>query len=233
MHITEISIGTFEHRLLLAFVLGTIIGFERQWRHKMAGVKTNALVAGGAALFILLSEKIVGDSSSASRVAANIVTGVGFLGAGVMMRNGNSIKGINTAATIWCSSAIGALAGLGYWYESLVGTAFVVIGNILLRPIGDKIDNRINQITESGNSYLLNISLQQGAMAFIKHSLIDAVSAESTLHITAIQTKGNTEIIADIHSLDRRQTDIENIVNKLSSLNEVTAIKWEEVKPVI
>jgi hypothetical protein len=70
-------------------------------------------------------------------------------------------------------------------------------------------------------------------MAFIKHSLIDAVAAESTLHITAVQTRGNAEILADIYSLDRRQTDIENIVNKLSSLNEVTAIKWEEVKPLI
>ncbi|MFN3446848.1 MAG: MgtC/SapB family protein, partial [Bacteroidia bacterium] len=128
MQITDINIGTFEHRLFLAFILGTIIGFERQWRHKIAGVKTNALVAGGAALFILLSEKIVGDTSGAARVAANIVTGIGFLGAGVMMRNGNNITGINTAATIWCSSAIGALAGLGYWYESLVGTAFVVVG---------------------------------------------------------------------------------------------------------
>lgn len=230
MQITDINIGTFEHRLFLAFILGTIIGFERQWRHKIAGVKTNALVAGGAALFILLSEKIVGDTSGAARVAANIVTGIGFLGAGVMMRNGNNITGINTAATIWCSSAIGALAGLGYWYESLVGTAFVVVGNILLRPIGEKIDNRISQITESGNSYLINISLQHGAMAYIKHSLIDAVAAESTLHITAVQTNGNAEIIADIHSLDRRQTDIENIVSKLSALNEVIAIRWEEVK---
>jgi putative Mg2+ transporter-C (MgtC) family protein len=230
MQDTDINIGTFEHRLLLAFVLGTIIGFERQWRHKIAGVKTNALVAGGAALFILLSEKIVGDTSGTARVAANIVTGIGFLGAGVMMRNGNNITGINTAATIWCSSAIGALAGLGYWYESIVGTAFVVVGNILLRPIGEKIDNRISQITESGNSYLIYISLQHGAIAYIKERLIDAVRAESTLHITAIQNKGNTEIIADIHSLDRRQTDIENIVNKLSALNEVTSIKWEEVK---
>lgn len=142
MHITEINIGEFEHRLFLAFILGTVIGLERQWRHKIAGIKTNALVAGGAALFILVSEKIAGDPSGAARIAANIVTGIGFLGAGVMMRNGNNITGINTAATIWCSSAIGSLAGLGYWYESLVGTAFVVIGNIVLRPIGEKSINK-------------------------------------------------------------------------------------------
>ena len=176
MQITNISIGMFEHRLLLAFVLGTVIGLERQWRHKIAGVKTNALVAGGAALFILLSEKITGDTSAAGRIAANIVTGIGFLGAGVMMRNGINVTGINTAATIWCSAAIGSLAGLGYWYESLVGTAFVVAGNILLRPIGEKIDNRIKQITESGNFYIINISVIEGSVGLVKHNLIDAVA---------------------------------------------------------
>ncbi len=230
MQITNISIGMFEHRLLLAFILGTIIGLERQWRHKIAGVKTNALVAGGAALFILLSEKITGDLSAAGRIAANIVTGIGFLGAGVMMRNGNSVTGINTAATIWCSAAVGSLAGLGYWYESLIGTTFVVAGNILLRPIGNKIDNRINQITESGNSYTINITVKSGNVAFVKHNLIDAVTNETTLHINAIQTCSSSEIIANIHSLDRRQTDIENIVNKISSLAEVIAIRWEESK---
>jgi putative Mg2+ transporter-C (MgtC) family protein len=230
MQLTNISIGMFEHRLLLAFVLGTVIGFERQWRHKIAGVKTNALVAGGAALFIILSEKITGDLTAAGRIAANIVTGIGFLGAGVMMRNGTNVTGINTAATIWCSAAIGSLAGLGYWYESLVGTAFVVIGNILLRPIGEKIDNRISRITESGNSYAINISVTGGSLGLVKHNLIDAVANESTLHITAIQTTGISEITANIHSLDRRHTDIENIVNKISSLSEVTAIRWEESK---
>lgn len=230
MQLTNISIGMFEHRLLLAFVLGTVIGLERQWRHKIAGVKTNALVAGGAALFILLSEKITGDISAAGRIAANIVTGIGFLGAGVMMRNGTNVTGINTAATIWCSAAIGSLAGLGYWYESLVGTAFVVIGNILLRPIGEKIDNRIKQITESGNSYIINITVIAGSVGLVKHNLIDAVANEATLHITAIETMGASEITANIHSLDRRHTDIENIVNKISSLSEVTAIRWEESK---
>lgn len=230
MHLKDINIGMFEHRLLLAFVLGTIIGLERQWQHKIAGIKTNALVAGGAALFILVAQKVGGDSSGAARVAANIVTGIGFLGAGVMMRNGNNITGINTAATIWCSSAIGALAGLGFWYESLIGTAFIVAGNILLRPIGNRIDNRITQIKESGNIYLLKISLKQFSSIEIKQALIDAIKNESTLHISTLKTEVNNLIIAEIHSLDRRQTDIENVVTTLSTKTEITQIGWEEVK---
>src|SRR4051812_8062214 len=103
------NIGEFEGRLLLAFVLGAVIGLERQWQHKIAGIKTNSLVAGGAALFILLSEKITGDSTGAGRIASTIVTGIGFLGAGVIMREGATVSGINTSATIWCSGAIGSI----------------------------------------------------------------------------------------------------------------------------
>src|SRR6186713_1410383 len=150
----HITLGTFEGRLLLAFVLGACIGFERQWRHKLAGIKTNSLVAGGAALFILLAEKLTGDSSSTARVAAQIVTGIGFLGAGVIMREGFNVTGLNTSATIWCSGAIGSLAGMGYWYESTIGSGFVIIAHIVLRPISDRLDRRISKIEASGNQYL-------------------------------------------------------------------------------
>ncbi len=226
----DINFGQFEHRLLLAFMLGTIIGLERQWRHKIAGVKTNALVAGGAALFILASEKITGDTSGASRIAANIVTGIGFLGAGIMMRDGLNISGINTAATIWCSAAIGSLAGLGGYYESLVGTAFVVIGNIVLRPIGEKINQRIQQIETSGHSYMLRIHCAAHTTDAIRAALIESVKASKTLHVSSITTEGGDCIRAQIHSLDRRQTDVEAIISELSIIKDIRSIKWEEIK---
>ena len=95
-----VTISQFEFRLLIALLLGAAIGFERQWRHKMAGVKTNALVSLGSALFILLAAKITGDNSSSARIAAQIVTGIGFLGAGAIMKEGFNVSGLNTAATI-------------------------------------------------------------------------------------------------------------------------------------
>lgn len=231
MHITQINIGEFEHRLFLAFVLGTVIGLERQWRHKIAGVKTNALVAGGAALFILVSEKIAGDPSGAARIAANIVTGVGFLGAGVLMRNGTNITGINTAATIWCSSAIGSLAGLGYWYEALVGTAFVVIGNIVLRPIGEKIDQRIKQIKASGNAYIITIQCNQGGVEHVKETLLLAIHQSKTLHLNSVTVTDLQLITAEVQSLDHRQTDIEEVMNSLKSLQEINNTSWREHQP--
>jgi putative Mg2+ transporter-C (MgtC) family protein len=127
--------------------LGALIGVERQYRARMAGLRTNALVAVGAALFVLLSAHGFGgitDAGSAdpTRVAAQIVSGIGFLGAGVILRDGLNVRGLNTAATLWCSAAVGALAGAGLYAVAAMGTAVVVAVNVGLRPIGRAVDRR-------------------------------------------------------------------------------------------
>ncbi len=225
-----ISIGQFEVRLLLAFVLGALIGLERQFQHKIAGIKTNALVAGGSALFILLSEKITGDPTSAGRIASTIVTGIGFLGAGVIMREGATVSGINTSATIWCSGAIGAIAGMGYWYEGVVGTAFVLLAHILLRPLGNRIDRKIVQIESSGYKYLIKIQCAENAVDEIRGVLVASVKNISTLHISSINIEHRNFIHVDVKALDRRQTDIDALVSEISILNDVKSVKWEEGK---
>ncbi len=230
MNIGELAIGQFEHRLLLAFVAGTIIGMERQWKHKIAGVKTNALVAGGAALFVLIAEKITVDGSAVSRIAANIITGVGFLGAGVMMKNGTNIVGINTAATIWCSAAVGALAGLGFWYESLVGTFFVVIGNIILQPLGTKIEAKINRIQQTGNRYQLTLYMDKEIVNEVKETLVNLIHETETLHIASLQSNSNGEIIAEINSLDKRQSDMNEIVENMQQKHAIQSIRWVDLK---
>jgi putative Mg2+ transporter-C (MgtC) family protein len=225
-----LSIGQFEIRLLLAFILGALIGLERQWQHKIAGIKTNALVAGGAALFILLSEKITGDPTSAGRIASTIVTGIGFLGAGVIMREGPTVSGINTSATIWCSGAIGSIAGMGYWYEGVIGTAFVLLAHILLRPLGNRIDKRIVQIESSGFKYSVKIDCTETVVEEIRSVLVSNLKSVSTLHLSSIRVEHRNSIFAEVKSLDRRQTDIETLVGQISLLNEVRSVKWEEVK---
>src|SRR5437764_1147326 len=127
--------------------LGAVIGFERQFRARMAELRTNALVAVGATLFVLLSAHGFGglnDTGSAdpTRVAAQIVSGIGFLGAGVILRDGLTVRGLNTAATLWCSAAVGALAGAGLYQVAAAGTVAVVAVNVALRPLGRVIDRR-------------------------------------------------------------------------------------------
>jgi putative Mg2+ transporter-C (MgtC) family protein len=119
----------------LALFLGAFIGAERQWRQRMAGLRTNALVAAGAAMFVMLSA-LAAHSDHSFRIAGQVVSGIGFLGAGVILRNGLNIKGLNTAATLWCSVAIGTLAEYGMYGSAATGAVAVIAANVCLRPIG-------------------------------------------------------------------------------------------------
>jgi len=124
-----------------AFVLGTLIGAERQYRQRTAGLRTNALVAIGAAAFTDLGQRLGGDVESI-RVIAYVVSGIGFLGAGVIMKEGMNVRGLNTAATLWCSAAVGAIAGSDMLAEATLLAGLVIVANTLLRPVVDAI-NRI------------------------------------------------------------------------------------------
>ena len=116
---TPIELDT---RIAMALGLGVIIGFERQWHRRPADLRTNALVAIGSASFVLISA-LMNEENSPTRIAAQVASGIGFLGAGVILREGLSVRGLNTAATLWCSAAVGSLAGLG-----LTGTAILITG---------------------------------------------------------------------------------------------------------
>ncbi len=120
--------------LTVAMVCGAVIGSERQVRQRMAGLRTNALVALGAAAFVVFSG-LYPDEVSPTRVAAQIVSGIGFLGAGIIFRDGFNVHGLNTAATLWCSAAVGMMAGAGAWPYALLLTGLVVFVNLGLRPL--------------------------------------------------------------------------------------------------
>jgi putative Mg2+ transporter-C (MgtC) family protein len=127
--------------LVAAFVFGGLIGFERQYRQRTAGLRTNVLVAVGAAIFVDMANRL-GGHDGAVRVVAYVVSGIGFLGAGVIMREEGNVRGLNTAATLWGSAAVGACAGADLLLEAGVGTVFVLAANTLLRPIVDQINRQ-------------------------------------------------------------------------------------------
>ena len=138
-------------RLVLAFLFGAGIGLERQIRQRIAGLTTNALVSVGACVFILLSEIMYGEEQGnidRLRVVSQIVTGIGFLGAGVIMRDGFNIHGLNTAATIWCSAAVGSLCGFGMFFEGGMAAVAIVGTHLALKPITDRLDRRPRKYVE-------------------------------------------------------------------------------------
>ena len=124
--------------LVAASLLGASIGFERQWRGHPAGLHTDALVALGAAAYVIVGV-LVTDSSGSARIAGQVVTGVGFLCAGVIMHQGATVRGINTAATVWCSAAVGLLAGFGMILWAAVATLFVVLTNVTLHYVENRL----------------------------------------------------------------------------------------------
>lgn len=115
---------------------GLIIGFERQWHHKSAGLRTNTLVATGAALFVLLSINLTQYGGDPTRIIGQVVTGIGFLGAGIIFKEGSNVRGLTTAATVWCSAAIGSVAAGGYYWETLIGVVAIISINFMLNPLG-------------------------------------------------------------------------------------------------
>jgi putative Mg2+ transporter-C (MgtC) family protein len=129
-------------RVGLALVLGIAIGTERQWRSRLAGLQTMALVSMGSALFTTLGAYDFPTQGDRNRVAAQIVTGIGFLGAGVIFKSGMTVSGLNTAATLWAAAAVGALCGVWMWREAVVGAFLVVTANGLLYPLSKRISGR-------------------------------------------------------------------------------------------
>jgi putative Mg2+ transporter-C (MgtC) family protein len=122
-------------RLLVAGGLGAAIGLEREWRQKPAGLRTNILIALGSALFTMVSIEFAGAGGTSDRIAAQIVTGVGFLGGGAILRSGKSIHGMTTAATIWVNAAIGMAAGAGQLGMATAATVVTLIVLAVLGPI--------------------------------------------------------------------------------------------------
>jgi putative Mg2+ transporter-C (MgtC) family protein len=135
-----VPISEFLARLGLAALLGIAIGFERQWRQRATGLHTSSLVSVGSALFALLDGILA--SGDTTRIIAGVVTGVGFIAAGVIFRSGVNVTGLNTAATIWATAAVGAFAGFGYWAEATAGAILILLLNLLLQPLADAIDAR-------------------------------------------------------------------------------------------
>ena len=160
----------FAIRLVVALFFGALVGAERQWRQRMAGLRTNALVAAGASMFVMLSA-LAARPDDSFRIAGQVVSGIGFLGAGVILRNGLSITGLNTAATLWCSAAIGTLAGYGMYRSAAIGAVAVLAANVGLRPIGKAL-NRGAASSDLDITYLFRITARTDQEAHLRALLL-------------------------------------------------------------
>ncbi len=234
-------IAEFVIRLFTAFLLGSILGLERQWRQRISGLQTNAtntLVATGACLFVLIAVMTPSDSSP-TRITAQIVSGIGFLGGGVILRDGLTVRGLNTAATLWCAAAIGALTGAGFMLEAFTGTLTVVLANLMSRPLAYQ-----NQIYAEADKNPKESSQENPRIYYrcqftcnadrvssmrilflqsINHAQLSLVSLSSSL------VEGNPSLVnikAEIFSEGRNDILIEKIIGQLVLELEVFSVNW-------
>jgi putative Mg2+ transporter-C (MgtC) family protein len=213
--------------------LGAVIGFERQYRARMAGLRTNALVAVGATLFVLLSAHGFSGDGDPTRVAAQIVSGIGFLGAGVILRDGLNVRGLNTAATLWCSAAVGSLAGAGMYQVALAGTVVIVGVNVALRALGRAVDRRPDTGDEVPAQYLFEAVTRDDAEAHVRALLVQALTRTDFRLLSVLSTdlpdQRSVEVRAELVGDQRDDAQMESAVSRLSLEPSVTSVRWEVV----
>jgi putative Mg2+ transporter-C (MgtC) family protein len=207
-------------RLGSALLLGGVIGAERQWRQRTAGLRTYPLVSIGAALFVLLAT-LIGVREEGSRIAAQVISGIGFLGAGVLMRTGLSVHGLNTASTIWCSAAVGVLAGSGFYAPAFLGTIFVLIINIFLRPIADWVGRHSKNKPEHVTQYSIQLVCRG------KESRVRTLLIQLLANSRGRNEDKHTVIKATLTAEDRNDSQIEQITSRLSLEREVIGVSWQ------
>ena len=214
--------------LLVAFVFGTVIGAERQYRQRSAGLRTNVLVCVGAAAFVDLADHLTGPDG-AVRVIAYVVSGIGFLGAGAIMKEGMNVRGLNTAATLWSCAAVGACAGADMVAQSAALTVFVLAGNTLLRPLVNAIDRiPLNEEASEAN-YEVIVTTNTDRAPAIRESLIEQLEAASyPIRETSLMyhSDDNVEVVAELVTLSAEPDELDAVVAALSRLPDVTHATW-------
>lgn len=222
-----LTVADFALRLAVGVGCGAIIGLERQWRARMAGLRTNALVATGATLFVLYA--VATEDSSPTRVASYVVSGIGFLGGGVILREGFNVRGLNTAATLWCSAAVGVLAASGHLVFTLIGTGTIVAVHLLGRLLGRLVD-RDNAVEDEGlQPYQVRVICRPKAETYVRAHIVQRTSSNDiTLRGIRTGPAGDDNITLTAHLLMVGHTPakLERLVAELSLQPGVYAVHW-------
>ncbi|MCV2502600.1 MAG: MgtC/SapB family protein [Neisseriaceae bacterium] len=213
--------------LALAFVLGMLIGIERQYRQRTAGLRTNVLVCLGAAMFVNMATHFGVEGTA--RVVSYVVSGIGFLGAGVILRNEGNIHGINTAATLWGGAAIGACCGAGFYAEALIGTIFILAANTLLRPFVNFVNRRPAMLssvdTDIDLHLVTNVEHQKEVLTLIQKMLFTQNILIEDIDIESFGDK-EVEIKLQLNAYNIKQSHIDDLVDKIKRNPHINQVFW-------
>ena len=215
--------------LATAFVFGTLIGAERQYRQRTAGLRTNVLVAVGAAAFVDLAMHLTG-ADGAVRVISYVVSGIGFLGAGVIMKQGMDVRGLNTAATLWASAAVGSCAGADMVAQAAALTVFVLAGNTLLRPLVNAINRIPLDEKASEATYYFKLAVTTEALPDMRDLLVEKLEAAKypVADVDVVEVGDDLlEIVAKLVATAIDPNELNAVAVDLQRLPGVRHATWE------
>lgn len=214
----------------MSTLFGMLVGIERQWHHKNAGLKTNTLVSVGATAFGLISLLGFGPTNNPAAVAAGVVTGIGFIGAGVIMRRGGSVQGINTAATLWAAGSMGLAIGAGYYWLGSALMVTILIIQAALRPVATAINKRSGMIIPLV-IYRLELSFRAEAANAV-HSAWSAFAAkDGVLIMTVSESKPDAlemALEASFGLSDLRASEMTLLGQSLAGIPGVSRATWSQ-----
>ena len=219
-----IDLTTATLNMIFALTCGALIGSERQIRQRMAGLRTNALVALGSAGFVVFSQLVPHDASP-TRVAAQVVSGIGFLGAGIIFRDGFNVHGLNTAATLWCSAAVGVLSGIAAWPFALVLTILVVFINLGLRPLVKWLKRHTRAGVPVVRHYRIVLQCATDQEAAMRGVLLRGLVGLHLQEIEANFEADSVQLVATIASDDLGEA-VESAVQRLAAEPGVRSLRW-------
>ncbi|MEI8208933.1 MAG: MgtC/SapB family protein [Methylococcales bacterium] len=214
--------------LSTAFILGAAIGLERQYRQRTAGLRTNVLVAVGAAVFVDMANRLTGHEG-AVHVAAYVVSGIGFLGAGVIMKGDGNIRGLNTAATLWGAAAVGACAGADLIPEAVLSALFVLAGNTLLRPIVNAINRKPIDTAYSEVTYSVCVICDRQYQKETRdqlESLLEAANYPVSDFDIHPFVQNEVQMFVRLLSTSINPEALNHVVDQIMTLNSVSQAFW-------
>lgn len=225
------SYQEFLIRIFLCFIISFCIGLERQWRRRAIGLRTNVLVCIGSFLFVTFS--IQTNAKDISRIAAQVVSGIGFLGAGVILKDGANVKGLNTVATLWCNAAIGTLCAAGLLIEALIGGLLILFSNIILRFVAQKMNVKANNMKFS--DYRLKVICDEDKEFVIRTLISQSVNDEYML-LTNMENndldEGKVKISATFQIATDKKNQMEELINRIVLEPGVTSSGWKKLEVV-
>lgn len=215
-------------RISLSLILGLLIGLERQLTGHPAGIRINVLISMGTSFFTLFP--LLYGSDQVFRVGSSIISGVGFLCSGVIFKENGSVKGMNTAATLWCTAAIGVLSSTGKYAIAITAAAALILSNLILRPLARKVTPMVAG-DESEKQYRISVTCLEDAEQEIRLLLINCNPCK-TLYLNNLESGDvvgdKVEIIAEYCSSGKSKNNVlEGIVGEVLKISEVISAGWE------